>query len=77
MSIVVCKIRMLTPNQTTSAMRGGLEVNPANAIDHGHDLAIAAHGTAALQHDTAPREHRYAPKLPGWRSSAPRIGLPG
>ena len=35
MSIIVCKTRLLTPNQAATAMRRGLEINPANAIDHG------------------------------------------
>ena len=35
MSIIVCKTRLLTPNQAATAMRRGLEVNPANAIRHG------------------------------------------
>ena len=34
MSIIVCKTRLLTPNQAATAMRRGLEINPANAIDH-------------------------------------------
>ena len=35
MSIIVCKTRLLTPNQAATAMRRGLDINPANAIDHG------------------------------------------
>ena len=35
MSIIVCKTRLLTPNQAATALRRGLEINPANAIDHG------------------------------------------
>ncbi len=35
MSITVCKTRLLTPNQAATALRRGLEINPANAIDHG------------------------------------------
>jgi hypothetical protein len=34
MSIIVCKTRLLTPNQAATAMRRGMEVNPANAIAH-------------------------------------------
>lgn len=34
MSIIVCKTRLLTPNQAATAMRRGMEVNPANAMAH-------------------------------------------
>jgi hypothetical protein len=34
-SIIVCKTRLLTPTQAATAMRRGLDINPANAIDHG------------------------------------------
>lgn len=43
MSIIVCKTRLLTPNQAATAMRRGMEVNPANAIAHA-TLAPAADG---------------------------------
>ncbi len=34
MSIIVCKTRLLTPAQAVTAMRRGLDINPANATDH-------------------------------------------
>lgn len=43
MSIIVCKTRLLTPNQAATAMRRGMEVNPANAMAHA-TLAPAAGG---------------------------------
>jgi hypothetical protein len=43
MSIIVCKTRLLTPKQAATAMRRGMEVNPANAMAHA-TLAPAADG---------------------------------
>lgn len=44
MSIIVCKTRLLTPGQAATAMRRGLEINPANATDHGTLAATEATG---------------------------------
>ena len=35
MSVIVCRTRLLTPAQAARAARRGLEINPANAIEHG------------------------------------------
>ena len=43
MSIIVCKTRLLTPSQQATALRRGLEVNPANAAD----LATLSPGASA------------------------------
>lgn len=40
MSTIVCRTRLLTPVQAEKAMRRGLEINPANATQHG-TLALA------------------------------------
>ena len=43
MSVIVCKTRLLTPQQAATAMRRGLEINPANATEHA-SLAPASPG---------------------------------
>ena len=45
-SVIVCKTRLLTASQAANSMRRGLEINPANAIEH---ATLAANGRGGGQ----------------------------
>jgi hypothetical protein len=60
-SIIVCKTRLLTPTQAATAMRRGLDINPANAIDHGTLSPPGADGSAAWPWSSRGAGRRAAP----------------